>query len=123
MTQPARIQLRRTKGWRMPENTVRVCRPGRWGNRFKIGEQAHHFTGDERIFEVVAIDSQATAVRLYRAWLDINLAQHPKIMRGALDELRGKNLACWCAPGTPCHADVLLELANASPAVRDGGEG
>jgi hypothetical protein len=30
----------------------------------------------------------------------------------ALGELRGKNLACWCKPGEPCHADVLLELAN-----------
>jgi hypothetical protein len=27
-------------------------------------------------------------------------------------ELRGHNLACWCRPGTPCHADVLIELAN-----------
>lgn len=28
-------------------------------------------------------------------------------------ELRGKDLSCWCAPDLPCHADVLLELANA----------
>lgn len=27
-------------------------------------------------------------------------------------ELRGKDLACWCKPGAPCHADVLLEIAN-----------
>lgn len=27
--------------------------------------------------------------------------------------LRGKNLACWCALDQPCHADVLLEVANA----------
>lgn len=27
-------------------------------------------------------------------------------------ELRGKNLACWCKPGDPCHCDVLLEIAN-----------
>jgi len=27
-------------------------------------------------------------------------------------ELRGKNLACWCPIGEPCHADVLLEIAN-----------
>jgi hypothetical protein len=27
-------------------------------------------------------------------------------------QLRGKNLACWCKPGQPCHADILLELAN-----------
>jgi hypothetical protein len=27
-------------------------------------------------------------------------------------ELGGKNLACWCAEGAACHADVLLDLAN-----------
>jgi len=33
---------------------------------------------------------------------------------GHLDicELRGKNLMCWCEIGAPCHADVLLEIAN-----------
>jgi hypothetical protein len=32
--------------------------------------------------------------------------------RPPLDELRGKDLLCWCPLGSPCHADVLLELAN-----------
>ncbi len=27
-------------------------------------------------------------------------------------ELAGRNLACWCAIGDPCHGDVLLEVAN-----------
>ena len=35
-----------------------------------------------------------------------------RALRLALDELRGNNLACWCKVGTPCHADVLLRLAN-----------
>lgn len=41
---------------------------------------------------------------------------------GALDlsELRGKNLACWCRMGESCHADVLLEMANADPSVPTG---
>lgn len=30
-----------------------------------------------------------------------------------LHELRGKDLCCWCSPSKACHADVLLELANA----------
>lgn len=30
--------------------------------------------------------------------------------------LRGKNLACWCALDAPCHADVLIEIANAPEA-------
>lgn len=37
-------------------------------------------------------------------------------MSREIGELRGKNLACWCKPGKPCHADVLLEIANAEPA-------
>jgi len=36
---------------------------------------------------------------------------NPELL-AALPELRGKDLVCWCSP-LPCHADVLLELANA----------
>ena len=35
---PARIQLRRTKGWRLPKGAVRVARPGKWGNPFSVAE-------------------------------------------------------------------------------------
>lgn len=51
---------------------------------------------------------------------------HPAPMRGEIvSALRGKNLACWCKPGAPCHADVLLELANAPicEAVEGGANG
>lgn len=91
MTKPNRIQLRRTKGWRMPPNTVSVARPGFWGNRFIVGRD-----GDA-----------AECVRQYR-----DLLTHHRLMDMAKRELRGKNLACWCKPGEPCHADVLLELVN-----------
>jgi hypothetical protein len=69
----------------MPPNTVYVGRPTKWGNPFKGKDR------DE-------------IIRQYRLW----------ITRGALDpyELRGKNLACWCPLDKPCHADILLELAN-----------
>lgn len=89
---PERIQLRRTKGWRMPPNTVKVSRPGKWGNPYTVAEYGREL-----------------AVRNYRRRLDCLR------VIGALDlsELRGKNLACWCKLGEPCHADVLLELANA----------
>lgn len=108
---PERIQLSRAKGWRMPENTFSVARPGKWGNRFRIGDTAEVW-GGPGIVKFVKVGDQATAVQLFRQWLELNLKNHPSIMRPALDELRGKNLACWCKPGTPCHADVLLELAN-----------
>ena len=89
--QPQRIQLRRSKGWRMPSNTVKVTRPGKWGNPYSVAEYGRDL-----------------AVKNYR--LHIN----GLVLIGAVDlsELRGKNLACWCKPGEACHADVLLEVAN-----------
>lgn len=97
MSKPERIQLRRTKGWKMPPNTVKVTRPGRWGNPFKVGEPSQF--GD--------VPDAETAVKFYRAWIDKGLQR-----AGMFTELRGKNLACWCKEGDPCHADVLLEIAN-----------
>jgi len=92
---PARVQLRRTKGWRMPPNAVKVCRPGRWGNPWRVGADG--------------VPSAAVAVDLYRDWIR-RPAQAG--LRAQVGELRGKHLACWCRPGEPCHADVLLALAN-----------
>ena len=92
---PRRIQRQRTKGWRMPANTVYVGRPTKWGNSFSI-EPEHAYT---RLSAVAAFRNRL--VRL--------------IAIGACDlnELRGKHLACWCRLDQPCHADVLLELAHA----------
>jgi len=95
MTNPQRIQRRRTKGWRMPENTVSVCRPGKWGNPFRVGVDG---TAAECVAKFQA-DVFSTNPRVGFKWED-------------LDELRGKNLACFCPIGSPCHADVLLEWAN-----------
>lgn len=113
---PERIQLSRAKGWRMPPNTVRVTRPGRWGNEFRIGDLVQRFSA-ERICENIKVVDAATAVALYQERMDLALSQHPKIMREAFSELRGKNLACWCKLGAPCHADVLLHLANEGSCV------
>lgn len=108
---PMRVRLSRAKGWRMPPNTVKVSRPGKWGNRFRIGDTAEVW-GGPGILTIVPVRDATTAVDLFEKWLRLNLEQHPGIMRAALDELRGKNLACWCKLGEPCHADVLLRLAN-----------
>jgi len=91
---PVRIQRRRTKGWRMPGNAVYVGRPSMWGN------YAAHRRGLAGI----------TAVNAFKRWVDEEASSAWK-GRIAID-LRGKDLACWCAAGKPCHADVLLELAN-----------
>lgn len=49
------------------------------------------------------------AVDLYHNWIGETWASS---MPAIVAELKGKNLACWCAPGAPCHADVLLDIAN-----------
>src|ERR1700733_5766260 len=110
---PIRIQLRRTKGWRMPENTVRVTRPSKWGNPFVVSEKKitarKHVRGS-----YIVVPTVEDAVACYR----IRLTEHsPDIAEAARRELRGKSLACFCplpAPGAPdvCHARILLEVAN-----------
>jgi hypothetical protein len=94
---PIRLQLRRTKGWRLPPGTVTVARPGPWGNPFRIGDVGP----DGR-----TIASRDEAVALYRQHVHEPPAGH------SYEELRGRDLACWCPLDGPCHADVLLERAN-----------
>ncbi len=106
---PERVQLRRTKGWRIPTNTVKVCRPGRWGNPFVVGERYGFSEPGSSEIEgpFKPIMDRAEAVAAYRSWI----TEQSDLM-DELTELRGKNLACWCPLGEPCHADVLLRLAN-----------
>jgi hypothetical protein len=103
---PRRIQRQRIKGWRMPENTVYVGRPTKFGNPFVVGESGgayapivHDRRHAYQLFRSVAFDNQG-------------------LVASARAELRGKNLACFCPlPTEPyqddcCHAAVLLEIAN-----------
>ena len=113
---PERIQLKRTKGWRMPANTVKVTRPSLYGNPFIHDDAAQavaafrrHCQGGTQSFEMGPGKLQfAKSIHpnsLHHAW--------PEWLRTeGLPAIRGKNLACWCKPGAPCHADVLLEIAN-----------
>lgn len=113
MSEPRRIQLSRKKGWRMPENTVKVDRSTKWGNPFvKHGDG---YAMDAQM--AVALFTQM--LREHGTWSPIPLPwPKGKIPRewttsdDVRQELRGKNLACWCALDQPCHADVLLEVAN-----------
>jgi hypothetical protein len=114
---PQRIQLRRTKGWRKPEGAVVVARPSKWGNPFKAGEVVTHpayrpFAGSGPIDAAKAVDLYDLRTHV-RYMLDADQTLMP--MRDLIrKELAGKTLACWCPIGSPCHADVLLEIANPS---------
>jgi len=104
MSKPKRIQRKRTKGWRMSEQndreTVYVGRPTKWGNPFTLSSAALTYEQRQRL-------SPVDLVRFYHHWI---LGQADLL--SSLDELRGKDLCCWCPLDQPCHADVLLEIAN-----------
>lgn len=92
---PQRIRLSRKKGYRMPPNTVSVAWPSPWANPHRP--------------KVRSPEANAEAVRRFEMeTVPARLAEDPAY----LSLLRGQNLACWCEPGLPCHADVLLRLAN-----------
>jgi hypothetical protein len=93
---PIRIKLSRRKGWKMPENAKKVDRTTRWGNPYQAGQD-----GD---------GSRAYLVGLFASYLD--RAEQADLLCAMRKELRGKDLACWCPLDQPCHADVLLRIAN-----------
>ena len=84
----------------MPENAIYVGRPTVWGNPYVVGSQL--MSG-----ETLTADK---AVALYEQHLRDNFNE-----RDIRHCLRGKDLACWCPPDQPCHADVLLRIANSRP--------
>jgi uncharacterized protein DUF4326 len=109
---PVRVQLSRAAGWRMPENKVKVDRSTRWGNPFIVRDGPYG--------QQAAVSSFRAMLTKHGFWWPHPLPYPPgKVPAGEpnnLDdvrrELRGKNLACWCGLDVPCHADVLLDLAN-----------
>jgi len=106
---PKRIQRKRTKGWRMPENAVYVGRPTKWGNPF---------TGPNAIEMYKNMITKLANWRQYAkhgysaSWFDYRKGKFVTLYPEDLLELRGKDLVCWCPLDKPCHADVLLEIAN-----------
>lgn len=122
MTRPARIQRKRSPGWRLAEATtnplgaVIVSRPSRFGNPFTIADA----------IDAEWSDPHSVCAENYAEWLRVGTAggwyqDTYRIGRQVFDRrrvlaelhlLRGKDLACTCPPELPCHADVLLRLAN-----------
>lgn len=116
---PKRIQRQRTKGWRMPEGAVYVGRPTKWGNPFRVvrtrngswdvlagGSLWVHTTGRS-----VAVERAVELFALHIGPMG-NYEYDPATLNELRSTLAGRDLACWCPLDQPCHADVLLELAN-----------
>ena len=89
MTEPQVFHCKRDT---LPDGTVYVGRPSRWGNQFSIGRDG---TREEVIqkFSDSLTDSDREEIRR---------------------DLCGKDLSCWCHPNA-CHADILLDIANTEP--------
>lgn len=114
---PTRITLSRAKGWKMPPDTVKVDRTTKWGNPFVV----HHPGSkcEKPMTPEVAVMTFRMLILESGGWFPVPLPW-PKgkipaqwtTVEDVKRELRGKNLACWCKDGAPCHASVLLELAN-----------
>lgn len=104
MAKPRRIQRKPHKGWRLPSDAVYVGRGSKWGNPFPFAHQKYL--------------GGAWACEAYSQWLTTTL-KGMALLREHLDELKGKDLACWCSLDDPCHADVLLALANDEPVDTD----
>lgn len=119
---PERIQLRRTKGWRKPEGTVVVSRPALWGNPYSVGWYGRPLSvrlyrmllsgggWNPSLLDHLNRDEYYAAAALRERFIN-RLGGHPAEI--ARHELRGRDLACWCPLDVECHADVLLEIANA----------
>lgn len=76
----------------IPAGAVYIGRGSKWGNPFRLRRD-----GD-----------RTTVIAKYERWL----ADQHHLLR-ALDELRGRDLVCFCAP-LACHGDLLRRLANAT---------
>lgn len=118
MARPQRMQVSRKAGFNLQAASLAlngltaklITRPGPWGNPFSIDDMATRYGLDRAA-------AQAKAVELCGQWLkgtlDPALSPGEPPTRAVIRaELSGHNLACWCKAGTPCHADVLIELAN-----------
>ena len=116
---PQRLRLSRARGFDLqavsralnglPARSV--ARPGPFGNPYEVGldgDAAHCVA----LFAHLLAGDLALGMRTPVAVLEARRA----VILDGIPDLRGRNLACWCARDRPCHADVLLALANAEGA-------
>lgn len=126
---PVRLQLSRKSGFNLHDHSQsvnglparRVTRPSEFGNPFRITGPQKYLDGSGKVEWWVETDAsvwrfdsrkkaQAAAVEMFRHLVG------QKNHEGYRDRVRlafkGMNVACFCKPGEPCHADVLLEIAN-----------
>lgn len=106
---PERIQRKRTKGWRKPDGAIVVSRPAKWGNPYRVSPGLTAQGAVWRYRDLIDLAARGVVVAELRGvdpWTDSD------ILATIRRELRGHDLVCWCPLDQPCHADVLLAIAN-----------
>jgi hypothetical protein len=115
MPRPIRLQRSRARGSRLRADNglpiVSVSRPGPWGNPFSSTLAAARSKDDKKRL-------RARSVAAFERALLGRSQRLPFSIADVRQELRGKNLACWCPLDEPCHADVLLRVANGGLRVK-----
>lgn len=121
---PKRIQMSRQKPWRVEHpDAVIVARPSVWGNPFRVYRHCAGPGGDWGVEDTgrlgaaighgwTRLGAVKAAVEAYRALVEERFPEGSVGRASMVALLGGRDLACWCPLGQPCHADVLLDLAN-----------
>jgi len=128
MVKPVRLQLSRKKGFNLQAHSrsvngldaVSVARGSMWGNPYRVGQREYISQAQARRWgwtlpcTLSHCHTNAEAVRRFSRTLRHVYEQETdcRTKNRIRENLKGKNLACWCPLDQPCHADVLLEIAN-----------
>jgi len=102
----------------MPDGAVYVGRPSKWGNPFHTHSDGYRMAPEiavrcfrETLKDGAFFPNDIPTFRTYRGKRQVEIREETTV-EDIKRELRGKDLACWCPLDQPCHADVLLEIAN-----------
>ena len=136
---PVRVQRKRTKGWKTPLCSCGCGKPARyvgrgtrWGNPWRWSGGTDYalpwptvraaWPGVVKtapladcVLYVSSSDPTAgryQAIDHFMTLCAVSARDHAAKFSAWLDPLRGHDLACYCPPDLPCHADVLIDLAN-----------
>lgn len=139
MTKPVRLQLSRKRGFNLQEHSLSVnglpavncARPSLYSNPFKIGgPSGFMFNDGGDPTPMIASMSREQSVDMFRTLITgittpemhpwgHNWRRHLEAKIGGAypfghlrNQLRGKNLACFCNLDEACHCDVWLNVAN-----------
>ena len=110
--------MKRVKGFKLQEESrkingllcVLVSRPSKWGNPYKIGNIVE--ISSNTPIKRIQLTSAEAVVSMFEEYLGYEEMIESNLWKSMKKELKGKNLACWCPLDQPCHADVLLKIAN-----------